>query len=52
METNDMMEIEKKVYITPELVEHGDFIEMTQDQVGGGYDGLGGSTGGYAPIPF
>lgn len=45
------MEIKKKVYNTPELVEHGDFIEMTQD----GHCGEGDAFGSplcQAPIPL
>jgi hypothetical protein len=36
METKDMIDNEKKVYNTPELVEHGNLVEMTQSEGGGG----------------
>ncbi len=46
METKDTLEIKKKVYNTPDLVEHGNLVEMTQGGATGPDDGLGGSTPG------
>ncbi|MBN2117194.1 MAG: lasso RiPP family leader peptide-containing protein [Anaerolineales bacterium] len=43
METKDMIDNEKKVYATPELVEHGDLGEMTQGGAGGDPETLGGT---------
>ncbi len=33
METEDTLSAEKKVYTTPELVDHGDLVEMTQGHI-------------------
>ncbi len=51
MDTVDEMEIEKKAYTTPELVEHGNLIEMTQAGGNGAEDGEFGSLG-QMPPPF
>lgn len=40
METKDTLDNEKKVYNTPELVEHGNLLKMTQ----------GGSSGNPEPV--
>ena len=43
MDTN-MMDAKKKVYNTPELIEHGSLVETTQfNCLDAGYDGLDGA---------
>ncbi len=44
METEDMMDNEKKSYNTPELLEHGNLMELTQGEQNGYTDTLGGGS--------